>query len=318
MALSAPISMDQRSARRISPSLRRFLWGMFFISPWIVGFLAFILYPMGASLYYSLTDYNIISPPTFVGLQNYTQLLTNDEYFRNSLLNTVYLVGFGVPAQLLVGFGTALLLNFKVRGQALFRTIFVLPSIMPTVALTILFIWILNPNLGAVNLLLQSVGITGPDWLGDPSWSKPSMILMQVWGIGAVTIIYLAGLQGIPEDLYEVAELDGASGWGKLRYVTIPLVSGVTLFNLVTGVIWAFQFFAQAYIVGGGGGGSAASGAPEGSLLFYAVYLFSNAFGYLRMGYASAMAWILFLIIMVLTMALLGLSKRWVYYEDTR
>jgi multiple sugar transport system permease protein len=290
---------------------------MFFISPWVVGFLAFVLYPMGASLYYSLTDYNIISPPRFLGLDNYRQLL-GDDYFRSSLYNTGVLVVFGVPAQLLVGFLTALLLNFKVRGQALFRTIFVLPSIMPTVALTILFIWILNPNLGAVNLLLQNIGITGPDWLGDPSWSKPSMIIMQLWGIGAVTIIYLAGLQGIPQDLYEVAELDGASSWGKLRYVTIPLISGVTLFNLVTGVIWAFQFFAQAYIVGGGGGGNAATGAPEGSLLFYAVYLFSNAFGYLRMGYASAMPWILFAIILALTAFLLLVSRKWVYYEDTR
>jgi multiple sugar transport system permease protein len=290
---------------------------MFFISPWVVGFLAFVLYPMGASLYYSLTDYNIISPPRFLGLDNYRQLL-GDDYFRSSLYNTGVLVVFGVPAQLLVGFLTALLLNFKVRGQALFRTIFVLPSIMPTVALTILFIWILNPNLGAVNLLLQNIGITGPDWLGDPSWSKPSMIIMQLWGIGAVTIIYLAGLQGIPQDLYEVAELDGASSWGKLRYVTIPLISGVTLFNLVTGVIWAFQFFAQAYIVGGGGGGNAATGAPQGSLLFYAVYLFSNAFGYLRMGYASAMAWILFAIILALTAFLLLVSRKWVYYEDTR
>jgi multiple sugar transport system permease protein len=290
---------------------------MFFISPWVVGFLAFVLYPMGASLYYSLTDYNIISPPRFLGLDNYRQLL-GDDYFRSSLYNTGVLVVFGVPAQLLVGFLTALLLNFKVRGQALFRTIFVLPSIMPTVALTILFIWILNPNLGAVNLLLQNIGITGPDWLGDPSWSKPSMIIMQLWGIGAVTITYLAGLQGIPQDLYEVAELDGASSWGKLRYVTIPLISGVTLFNLVTGVIWAFQFFAQAYIVGGGGGGNAATGAPQGSLLFYAVYLFSNAFGYLRMGYASAMAWILFAIILALTAFLLLVSRKWVYYEDTR
>ena len=310
----APASGRQRFSH---DARRRFLWGMFFIAPWAIGFLAFILYPMGASLYYSFTSYNIISDPQFIGWTNYVQLITNDSYFRQALGNTLYLTIIGVPCQLVVGFLTALLLNFKVRGMAIFRTIVVLPSIMPTVAVTVLFIWILNPNLGAINQLLHYVGITGPDWLGDPAWSKISIILIQIWGVGSTTIIYLAGLQGVPQNLYEAADLDGASTLGKVRHITIPMVSGVTLFNLVTGIIWSFQYFTQAYIIGGGSGSSAATGAPQGSLLFYAVYLFSTAFNYLAMGYASAMAWILFLIIMTITILTLRLSSRWVFYETT-
>jgi multiple sugar transport system permease protein len=285
------------------------LTGLAFASPWIVGFLAFIAYPAAASLYYSLTDFNLLSRPEWVGFANYRQLLLDDDDFKRSLGNTIYITAVGVPAQLLFAFATALLLDLRIRGQSIARTIYVLPSVMPTVAATILWLWLLNPELGPINYLLTTLRLPSPGWFADPTWAKPSIILMTLWGIGSTTVIYLAGLQNVPRELYEAAEIDGAGPVAKLRHITVPLLSPITLFNLVTGVIWSLQFFTPAFVIGNG-----ATGDPQGSLLFYALYLYANAFRYLKMGYASAMAWILFVVTIAVTVALIRGSRRWIHY----
>lgn len=308
-------------ARRVanrgwSPRTRRhFLTGLAFISLWIVGFFAFTLYPMVASLYYSFTEYHIRQPSEWIGLLNYTELF-QDPLFWKSLYNTAYMVVFGVPLSLLISFICALLLNIKTPGQSIYRVIYFLPAIVPVVASTLLWLWILNPNSGLLNTLLAEVGIRGPNWTKDPFWSKPSLILLGLWGVGNTIIIYLAGLQDIPTTLIEAAQLDGANWWQRLWAVTIPLVSPITLFNLIIGVIATFQYFAQAYVLSAGispvGSGL---GAPLNSTLFYSVYLYQQGFVYLKMGYASAQAWILFLVIMVCTIFLLRSSEHWTYYE---
>jgi multiple sugar transport system permease protein len=300
----------QRGVFWKSPWQRReLLTGLAFASPWIVGFLAFIAYPAAASLYYSLTDFNLLNPPGWVGFANYRQLLFDDDDFKLSLSNTIYITAIGVPVQLLFAFATAFLLDLRIRGQSFARTIYVLPSVMPTVAATILWLWLLNPELGPVNYLLTALRLPSPGWFADPNWAKPSIILMSLWGIGSTTVIYLAGLQNVPRELYEAAEIDGAGPVAKLRHITVPLLSPITLFNLVTGVIWSLQFFTPAFVIGNG-----ATGDPQGSLLFYALYLYANAFSYLKMGYASAMAWILFLVTIAVTFALIRGSRRWIHY----
>jgi multiple sugar transport system permease protein len=227
------------------------------------------------------------------------------------------MVVIGVPLGLLVSFICALLLNIKVPGQSIYRVIYFLPSIVPIVASTLLFLWILTPNGGLLNSLLENIGIRGPAWTKDPLWSKPSLILLSLWGVGNTVVIYLAGLQDVPQHLIEASELDGANWWQRLWAVTIPLVSPITLFNLIIGVIATFQYFAQAYVLSAGTttSRSVPLGAPLQSTLFYSVYLYEQGFVYLKMGYASAQAWILFLIIMACTVALLRSSNTWTYYE---
>ncbi len=294
---------------------RRFITGILFISLWIIGFFAFTLYPMAASLYYSFTEYHIKRAPEWVGLSNYASLF-RDRLFWKSLYNTGYMVVIGVPLSLLLSFVCALLLNIKIRGQSVYRVVYFLPSIVPTVASTLLWLWILNPNSGLLNTLLSHVGIRGPNWTRDPTWSKPSLILLGLWGVGNTIVIYLSGLQDVPVVLMEAAELDGANWWQRLWAVTIPLVSPITLFNLIIGVIATFQYFAQAYVLSAGvspvGSGL---GAPLNSTLFYSVYLYQQGFVYLKMGYASALAWILFIVIMICTLVLLRSSEHWTYYE---
>jgi multiple sugar transport system permease protein len=219
----------------------------------------------------------------------------------------------GVPAQLIVAFLTALLLNVKIRGMALYRTAYLLPAFMPIVPIALLWQMMFNSDTGIVNLTLGSLGLPQPGWFTDPAWSKPGLILLTLWTIGTTTIIYLAALQDVPAHLYEAAELDGAGSLGRLWHVTLPMVSPATLFNLITGMIGTFQIFGTAYVIGGSG--NAGVGKPQGSLLFYLLYLWKSAFSYLRFGYASAMAWILFVIIMVCTVILLYGSRHWVYYE---
>jgi multiple sugar transport system permease protein len=283
--------------------------GLLFLSPWLIGFFAFTLYPMLVSLYYSFTIYHSKRAPEWVGLQNYTELFADDKFYL-SLQNTLYMVAIAVPLGLFASFLCALLLNLKVRGQAFYRVVYFLPSIVPTVAGTILFLWLLNPQVGLVNSLLARIGIEGPNWMADPNWSKPALILLGMWGMGGTIIIYLSGLQDVPQSLIEAAELDGANWFQRLWHITIPMVSPITLFNLITGMIGMFQYFAQAYVIGGGGN----LGRPLGSTLFYSVYLYQNAFLFLKMGYASAMAWILFIIILILTLLLLKVSDRFTYY----
>jgi multiple sugar transport system permease protein len=312
MKVTSPAAKVGGMSRMRWRSLRA---GLLFISPWIVGFLVFTLYPMLASLYYSFTEFRIRRPPEWVGLQNYVDLF-NDKLFWTSLSNTLYLVIIGVPLTLLCSFICALLLNQKVRGQSIYRVIYFLPSIVPTVASTLLWLWILNPSSGILNNLLGAFGISGPNWFRDPNWSKPALIMLMLWGMGGTVVIYLSGLQDVPTTLIEAAEIDGASWWRRLWHITIPMVSPITLFNLIIGVINTFQYFAQAYVFGTAvDTANSALGAPLNSTLFYSVYLFQNGFIYLKLGYASAMAWILFIIIMVCTLLLLRTSDRWTYYS---
>ncbi len=295
---------------------REFVAGIIFALPWIIGVLAFLAYPMLASLYYSFTRYDIPVAPRWIGIANYVNLIVKDRFFPKALWNSAYLTIIGIPAQLVFALFCAMLLNLKIRGQAIWRTIYILPTLMPAVVMAILWNWILNPNLGIVNNALKVIGIKGPLWFASPVWSKPSIIIMQVWAVGAMTIIYLAALQGVPQELYEAAELDGAGRWRKFWHVTLPMISPVTLFQLITGIIWSLQYFTQAYIISASGGSAAQTmGAPQGSLLFYGLYLYIQAFEYLRMGYASALAWILFLISALVTWVLIRTSGRWTYYD---
>lgn len=287
---------------------RRNLTGYAFISPWLLGFALFTAWPFLRSLYLSFTRYDIVRPPKWVGLANYESLFTNDETFRISSWITLKFALFAVPIGIVAGVVLALLLNSNVRGISVYRTIFFLPSIVPTVATSVVFLWILNPQIGLVNGLLSKVGITGPAWLNDPNWSLWSLILMGLWGVGGSMVIYLAGLKDIPNYLYEAAIVDGANAWTRLKKITLPMLTPVIFFNLVMGVIGSLQYFTQAYIMTGGG--------PEDSTRFYALYLFDRAWRYADMGYASAMAWILFLVIVVLTAVLFGTQKRWVHYGN--
>lgn len=285
---------------------------LLFILPWILGFLAFNLYPMGASFFYGFTNKSMKSMK-WVGLSNYIQLFTRDRWFVKSLSNTLYMVVFGVPATMIFSFVVALLLNTKVKGMATYRTIYYLPTVVPPVAGTLLWMWLLNPQRGVVNAALEAIGLRSPGWFADPKWSKPALILMWIWGSGQGTVLYLAGLQGVPNELYEAARLDGANWLQRTIRITIPLISPVTLFILITGVIGTFQLFTESYLIGGTGRGT--EGAPRQSLLFYAVYLYRQAFEYLDFGYASAMAWILFVIILIVTILLIRGSTHWVHYE---
>jgi multiple sugar transport system permease protein len=309
---------DGRATRRgwSRRQRREFVTGLIFASPYIIGVIAFLAYPMLATLYYSFTRYNIPLAPEWVGLQNYTELFTADRFFPKTLWNSFYLTVIGIPAQLVFALFCALLLNLKIRGQAIWRTIYVLPTLMPAVVLALLWNWIHNPQLGLVNNILKQYGIRGPLWFASPDWSNPSIIIMQLWAVGFMTILYLAALQAVPQELYEAAEIDGAGPSRRFWSITLPLISPVTLFQLITGIIWSLQYFTQAYIISSMSGGDT-PGAPQGSLLFYNLYLYVQAFEYLQMGYASALAWILFLIIALVTWIVLRSSGRWTYYDLT-
>jgi multiple sugar transport system permease protein len=278
-----------------------------FISPWIIGFLLFTGGPILMSIYYSFTQYNIADPPNFVGAKNYTQLF-NDPLFWKSAKVTLYYTLLAVPLGLLLSLLTAMLVNVKIPGQRLFRTIIYLPSIISGVALSLLWLWILNPQLGVVNFLIfKLTGMQGPQWLLSEAWVIPSLVMMSLWGIGPNMVIYLAGLKGVPRSLFEAAEIDGASNFSKFIHITVPMVSPATLFLLITGIIGTFQVFTQAQIMTQGG--------PNYASFFFVYFLYQQAFGAFNMGYASAMAWILFIVVLLLTWLMMSLSKRWVHYE---
>ncbi len=284
--------------------------GLLFILPWVAGLLCFTLYPLVMSVYYSFTSFNVLRPPMWVGLDNYRELFFNDPLFWKSLWNTLYFTLFSVPLCLGFSLSLAMLLNLKVPGQSVFRTVFFLPSIVPVVASSVLWLWVLNPQGGLVNsLLLQWFGVEGPGWLSDPAWAKPSLVFMSLWGVGGAMVVFLAGLADVPPTLYEVAELDGAGVWSKFRHVTLPMLTPTILFNLVMGLIGAFQYFTQVYVMTGG------KGSPVDSTMFFALYMYRNSFYYLRMGYASAMAWMLFAVILAATVGVLISSKKWVFYH---
>jgi multiple sugar transport system permease protein len=301
---------------RLTLRRRRFLWGLLFVSPWIVGTLGLVLYPMLLSLYYSFTNYDIVGSSTWVGLANYRELL-HDPEFAQALGNTLYLVVVMVPLSLVASLGYALLLNLAVFGQRFFRTVLYLPQMVPTVASAILWIWVLNPTYGLVNTVLGWVHITGPLWLNSITWSKPSLVLMNLWGVGGAGVIFLAGLQGISPSLVDAARVDGANVWQRFWHVTVPALSPLILFNAIMGVLGAMQYFTQAFILGGGDTGGTSIGLGN-SLQFAVVYLYEVAFSDLRVGYASAIAWVLFLMTLVVIGVLLRLSVRWVFYEGWR
>jgi multiple sugar transport system permease protein len=313
--VSSPPPFRVRQSRFSSArTWRRLGLGLLFASPWLIGFLIFTLYPILASAYYSLHYYDLLNPPTWVGLGNYQQLST-DGLFQTSLQNTLWLVGVRMPLVLILGFSLALLLNHRLKGMAFFRTALYLPNLVPPVATAVLWLFILDPRNGFLQNLLSEFGVSGPNWLNDPAWTKPGLLLLELSGSGGVMIIFLAGLRGIPIHLYEAAQVDGAGTLARFRHVTLPMISPIILYSVVTGTIAAFQYFTQAFVLGGGSADDGNLGGPQQSLLFYGLYLYENAFGFLKMGYASAMAWLLFLLTGAVTAALFLISRKAVYYE---
>jgi len=284
------------------------LWGYLFIAPWIIGFLVFTAGPMLVSLALSFTTYNL-AEVRYEGLHNYSFLTLKDPLFWKSLKNTAVYVAVSVPLGLTGSLLLAMLLNVRLRGISILRTIYYLPSLTPAVASALLWMWVFHPDIGILNYSLKAIGIDNPPgWLQSPTWAMPAMIIMSLWGIGgARMIIFLAGLQGISDHYYEAAKIDGANAWQRFVHITIPLITPVILFNLVLGVIGAFQVFTSAYVMTEGG--------PDNATLFYALYLYKNAFQFFKMGRASAMAWILFVILLVFTYIQFRHSRRWVHYE---
>jgi len=288
---------------------RRGLWlALAFISPWIVGFGVFTLYPVVTSLYYSFCDYDVLSRPIWVGALNYRDMVS-DHVFWQSLGNTLVFTVISLPLGLGMALALALLLNQPVRGRGVFRAIYYLPSLVPAVASATLWLWILNGRHGLLNLALMKIGIAHPpQWLVDPQWTKPALALMATWGCGNTVVILLASLQGVPRALLEAAMIDGASPWRRLWHVTLPAISPVIYFNLIIGIIGSLQTFVSAFVMLNGGG-------PDRSALFYAVYLYQNAFEYRQMGYACAMAWVLFLLTLALTWLAARTSRGFVHYQ---
>ncbi|HET6385068.1 MAG TPA: sugar ABC transporter permease [Armatimonadota bacterium] len=288
-------------------SRRELLTGLAFISPWIIGFSVFMAYPIAMSGYYSFCDYNVLTRPVWIGARNYIDLVRHDPLFWTSLENTFYYAALALPFGMILALALALLLNAKVRGMTIYRTIFFVPSLVPAVALGILWLWIFNGDYGLLNEFLKFCHVPQPQWLSDPTWSKPALVLTGLWTVGNAMVIYLAGLQDVPQTLYEAAELDGAGWWGKTWHVTLPMLSPVILFNLIMGIIGTLQIFTLPYVMFPGG-------SPVHSTYFYTMYLYDNAFVYLKMGYACAMGWIMFFMILGLTMLAVRLSSRRVYY----
>jgi multiple sugar transport system permease protein len=307
---ASPLGRASGTSRRSRRRIQENITGYLFFSPWLIGLLLFNVIPIILALYYSFTAYTVLQPPRWIGLGNYEEMFVVDELFWKALYNTTYYALFSVPISLFFAIFLAVFLNMKVPAQSFFRATFFLPSIVPAVAASVVWAWMLHPEYGLINDLLGRVGLPGPPWLTSEVWSKPAFILMSLWGIGPTTIIFLAGLQDIPQHLYEAAEIDGANGWQRLWNVTLPLLTPTIFFNLVIGLIGAFQVFTQAFIISEGG--------PLWSTLFYVLYLYNQGFQYFNMGYASAMAIVLFAIILLLTAIVQLTSRRWVYYEGAQ
>jgi multiple sugar transport system permease protein len=305
----------EAGVRKVSP-FRLIRWrqtrlGLLFISPWIIGFAVFYLYPFFATLYYSFTTFTGIGNPVMAGFSNYSTLV-HDGTFRTALYNTFYYTILEVPFSTVLALGMAMLLNMNVRGQAIYRTLFYIPSIVPVVASSLIFVWIFQPSFGIVNSLLSDLHINGPTWFFSITWSKPTFIILGLWGLGQPMVIYLAALQGVSKELYEVAELEGANAWQRLRYVTLPVISPVILFNVIMSLVLSIQYFTQAQVI------ESPPGSPGGSTMFFVTYYYQQAFQDLHLGYASAMAFLLFVLVLIVTVVLLKTSSRWVYYENER
>lgn len=307
--MTVPIAKNAPPETRAS-SVRKWVIknkdGWLFASPWIIGFFIWTLGPMLASLGLAFTEWDLITPARFVGFENF-RLMFSDPLVAQSLKVTILYAITSVPLNIFFGLIIALLLNARIIGLRFYRTAFYLPSVLSGVAVALLWRWLFSPEFGLINQILSLVGIKGPSWLGDQNWALPSLVLMSIWGVGAGAIIYLAGLQGIPTELYEAAEVDGAQGWHRFWFITLPLMTPVLFFQLVVGIINALQVFTQAYIMTAGG--------PNNATLFAILYLYQNAFVYQRMGFASALAWVLFTLILVLTILIYRSSNSWVYYE---
>ncbi|MGE5551961.1 MAG: carbohydrate ABC transporter permease [Bacteroidota bacterium] len=283
------------------------LQGYLYILPWAVGFLAFTLGPLVASLVFSTWKWDLVSEPVFVGLRNY-QVLFQMPDFWHALWVTSYYSFLRLPLVLVAGLLLAIMLNQKLKGLSIWRTIFYLPSVLPMVAVSMLFIFIYNPEIGIVNFLIDKIfGVKGPKWIFDEQMLIPSLVLMSLWWVGSNMLVYLAGLQGIPTELYEAAEIDGAGAWAKFRRVTLPMISPVLFYNIITTLINSFETFTQVYVM--------LDNRPMYNGNFYIVYLFNNAFRFYKMGYASALAWVFFLILFGLTLLTFKSSSLWVYYE---
>ena len=293
--------------RGLSIARREAIFGYLFIAPWLVGFFIWTLGPMVTSFVLSFADYAIISPPIFVGLRNFQEILTDDPSFWDALRVTFTYAAFAVPMGIAISLLIALLMNQKAPGIPLWRTIYYLPAVVSGVAVAMLWVWVFHSEFGLVNLALRVVGIKGPAWLADPDWALWALVVMSLWGVGSGMVIKLAGLQSIPTELYEAAAIDGANWWHRFWRITLPMLTPVLFFNVVMGIIGTFQYFTNAYIMTGGG--------PGRATLFYNLYLYQSAFSYFKMGYASALAWILFIIILALTLLVFKSSPYWVYYE---
>lgn len=304
----------KKSGRPGSSSRRDTRAALLFISPWIAGFLIFTLWPVSYSAYLSLTDYDVLNDPRFIGLANYQQMIS-DPKVSLALWNTVFFTVFSVPLHIVASLGLALLLNRAGRAAGFFRTAFYLPNMTPPVAVGVLVLLLLNGQNGLINTVLGWIGIRGPDWTTDPHWVKPGLILMSLWTLGASVIIFLAALRAVPPELEEAAKLDGANAWQRTLRIKIPLISGTIFFLTVVNTIGALQSFTEAYTAFFGSGSSAYG---NDAALFYSIYLFQQAFTFLHMGYASAMAWLMFVIVMVITLVQIRLSRRFVYYEGAR
>lgn len=312
---AAPASADAAPAegsrrRRMTPLARReAIDGFLFISPWLMGFVLLTAGPMIASFVLVFVDWDLLSDPAWGGLVN-VQRLTTDRLVGLSLYNTAYYTLFSVPIRLALALAIAILLNAHVRGLAFWRTAFYLPAVVPAIANVILWMWMFSPTMGLFNMVLNSLGLPRLNWVWDPNLSKPSLILMSTWTIGNVVVIFLAGLQSVPRSLYEAAQIDGGGGWAQFRHVTLPMISPVVLFNLVMGIIFSFQVFTSAFLMTQGG--------PANTTLFTVLYLYQVAFEQFKFGYASAIAWVLFMVILVFTLIQWKLADFWVYYEGKR
>jgi multiple sugar transport system permease protein len=300
------------AARRTGRAIRGFGWPLLFLAPWLIGFAVFTAGPMVASLVLSLTDYDVIIPPRFIGLANYERLVA-DRNIAASLANSLFYTALHVPLSMGVALALALLLDaVKGRAAGIFRTVLYLPSVTPPVAIGIVFLLFLNPQIGILGSALDAVGLTAPSFTTDPDWVKPGIVLLSLWSVGTTMVIYFAALQNVPVQLYEASALDGAGRWQRFRHVTVPMISGALFFTLIVNVIASLQIFSEVWTMFFG---NQEGGAGERAALFYVIYLFQQGFQFLHMGYASAMAWLLFVVIVALTFIQLRLSKRWVYYE---
>ncbi|MGD0005072.1 MAG: sugar ABC transporter permease [Anaerolineaceae bacterium] len=307
-----PASPEVKTRFHLTRRLRQDLKGYLFVSPWLIGILVFLAYPTIASFYFSMTNYTILNPPKWIGLENLKVMLSKDPLYWKSVWNTVYYVIISVPLGLIVGLLLALLLNQQLKGIGFYRTAFYLPGLMPAVAGVLLWMVLLDPRLGFVNDALSSVGLPRLGWLQSSAWSKPGLILMSTWaGTGTTMLIFLAALKEVPQSLIEAAMIDGANAWQRFWNVTIPLISPTIFFNLIMAVIGSFQIFGSALIAGG----NTSSSGPLDSLLMYMLLLYRNAFRYFNMGYASAMSLAMFIVLILITLLTIRSTRYWVYYE---